>query len=83
MNPPPASRPGPRTSPENEPADHNQAARLDELLAWAVGAAKRIAAQQAARQAGSDYAARMELEAQTQAEARQQPQAQDEVELEL
>ena len=83
MNPPSASRSEPRTSPENEPAQENRAARLDELLARADQAAQRIAAQQAERQASSEYAARMELEAQTQAEAGQQAEARDEVELEL
>ena len=66
MKPPSASRPEP----------------LDELLARADQAAQRIAAQQAERQASSEYAARMELEAQAQAEAGQQTQARDDVELE-
>ncbi len=83
LNPPSASRPEPRTSPENEPTQENRAARLDELQAWADQAAQRIAAQQAERQASSDYAARMEREVQTQAEAGQQVEARDEVELEL
>ena len=83
MNPPSASRSEPRTSPGNEPAAENRAARLDELLARADQAAQRIAARQAERQASSQYAARMELEAQTQAEARHQAEARDEVELEL
>jgi hypothetical protein len=83
MNPPSASRSEPRMRPANEPAKENRAARLDELLARADRAARRIAAQQAERHASSDYAARMELEAQTQAEAGHQAQAQEEVELEL
>ncbi|HWM95894.1 MAG TPA: hypothetical protein VNO54_02455, partial [Streptosporangiaceae bacterium] len=66
MKPPSASRPEP----------------LDELLARADQAAQCIAAQQAERQASSEYAARMELEAQAQAEAGQQAQARDDVELE-
>jgi hypothetical protein len=65
MNPPSASRSEPRTSPENEPGQHDRAARLDELLARADQAARRIAARQASRA----YAARTELETQTQAEA--------------
>ena len=81
--PPSVSRPEPRTSPENKPAQGNRAARLDELQARADQAAQRIAAQQAERRASSDYTARMELEAQTQAEARQQAHARDDVELEL
>ena len=83
MNPSSAPTPGPRTSPENELAQDNRAARLDELLARADQAAERIAAQRAERQASSGYAARMELEAQTQAEAGLQAEARDEVELEL
>jgi hypothetical protein len=72
-----------RTSPENEAEQDDRAARLVELLARADQAARRIAAEQAERQASSDYAARTELEAQTQAEAGHQIEAQDEVELEL
>ena len=83
MNPPSGSRSELRTSSENEPAQENRAARLDELLARADQAAQRIAAQQAERHASSDYAARIELEAQTQAEAGRQAQAQVEAELEL
>jgi hypothetical protein len=83
LNPPSASRPEPRTSPENKPAPPISAARLDKLQSRADQAAQRIAAQQAERQASSDYAARMELQAQTQAEASQQTQARDDVELEL
>jgi hypothetical protein len=59
-----------------------QAARLRELLTRADQAAQRIAAQQAERQASSEYAVRMELEAQTQAEAGRSAQARDDVELE-
>ena len=80
---PSVPRPDPETSPENEPAQDDLAARLDELLARADQAAQRIAAQKAERQASSEYAARMELEAHTQAEAGQQAEARDGVELEL
>ena len=73
----------PRTSPGNEPAQNELAARLDELHARADQAAQRIAAQQAECQASSDYIARIELEAQTQAGAGQQAQSRDELELEL
>jgi hypothetical protein len=83
MNAPSASRPEPRTSPEKEPAQENRAARPDELLARADQAARRIAAQQAERQASSEYAARMELEAQPQTEAGPQAGTRDDVELEL
>jgi hypothetical protein len=81
MNPPSASRSEPRTSPQNEPAQQNRAAQLDELLARADQAARRIAADQAERRASSQYATRMELEAQTQ--AGQQAEARDDVELEF
>jgi len=83
MNPPSAFRLEPRTSPENEPTQENQEARVDELLARADQAAQRIAAQQAERQASTEYAARMELEAQAQAEARQQAEARGGAEIEL
>jgi hypothetical protein len=83
MNPSSASSSEPRTSPENAPEQNDRAARLDEHLARADQAAQRIAAQQAERQASSDYAARMELQAQTQAEAGQQAEARYDVELEL
>jgi hypothetical protein len=83
MNPPSSPKPEPRTSPESEPEQDDGIARLDELLAKADQAAQRIAAQQAERHASSDYAARMELEAQTQAEAGQQAEARDDLELEL
>jgi multidrug resistance efflux pump len=61
----------------------NQATRLGKLLTRADQAARRIAAQQAERQASSRYAARMELEAQSQAEAGPQAETRDEAELEL
>ena len=83
MNPPPVPRPEPRPSLENEPGQDDRAVRLDELLARADQAAQRIAAQRAERQASSEYATRIGLEAQTQAEAGQQAQAQDEVEIEM
>jgi transposase-like protein len=75
MNPAFTPIPEPRTNPENEPEQDDRTARLDELLARADQATQRIAAQQGERQAGSDYAARMELEAhtQTQVEAGHRP----------
>jgi conjugative relaxase-like TrwC/TraI family protein len=78
----PTSSPKPelRTTRESEPAQQNQGARLAELLARADQAAQRIAVQKAERQAGSQYAARMELEAQ--AGAGEEPEARDELELE-
>jgi hypothetical protein len=68
----------PQRVPEND-----RAARFDELLSRADQAAQRIAARQADRRASSDYAARMEREAQHQAEAGQQTEARDDLELEL
>jgi hypothetical protein len=81
MHPPSTPKPELRTTPENEPAQQNQSARLAELLARADQAAQRIAVQKAERQADSQYAARMELEAQ--AGAGQEPEAREELELEL
>jgi phage baseplate assembly protein W len=79
--PPSTPKPELRSTLENESAQQNQGARLAELLARADQAAQRIAVQKAERQAGSQYAARMELEAQ--AGAGQEPEARDELELEL
>ena len=83
MNPLSTPKLEPRTSPESEPGQDDRAAGLDELLARAHQAARRIVAQHAERRASREYAARMELEAQTQAEAEPQAQARDEAELEL
>ena len=86
--PEPDPGPAPTTSPEDEsvhaqPAQDDRAARLDELLARADQAAQRIAAQQAERQASSEYAARIEREAQAQPEAGQQAEARDGAEIEM
>lgn len=81
MKPPSTSEPEPRTSPENEPEGDDRAARLDELLARADQAVQRIAAQQAERQASSEYAARIELRAQPQAETGHQAEPRDEAEI--
>lgn len=80
MYPPSTPTPELRTTLESEPARQNQGARLAELLARADQAAQRIAVQEAERQVGSQYAARMELQAQ--AGAGPQPEARDELELE-
>jgi len=82
-NPPSAPRPDPGTSLENEPAQDDRAAQLDELLAQADQAARRIAAQETERQASSQYAARMEREAQAEPEAGQHLEARDGAEIEL
>jgi len=55
IDPPAIPSPAPEVSSENERTQDDQAAQ-------------RIAAQQAERRASSEYAVRMELEAQTQAE---------------
>ena len=81
MRPPSTPKPVLRTTLEREPAQQSQGARLAELLARADQAAQRIAVQEAERQAGSQHAARMELEAQ--AGAGQEPEAREEFELEL
>jgi hypothetical protein len=83
IDPPSVPSPDPEGSSENERTRHDQAVRLDELLGRVDQAAQRIAAQQAERHVSSEYAARIELEAQTQAEAGQQAEARDDVELEL
>ena len=86
--PEPDRGPTPKTSPEGEPvpeqlAQDERAARLDELLAWADQAAQRITAQQAERQACSEYAAWIEREAQAEAQTEQQAGARDGAEIEL
>ena len=81
--------PGPApTSPEGKPAPappghDDQAARLDELLAQASQAAQRLATQRDERQARSEYAVRLEREAQAQPEAERQAEARDGAEMEL
>ena len=86
--PEPDAGPTPKASPAVEPApakpeQGNRTARLDELLARAGQAARCLAAQQAERQASSEYAARIEREAQAQPEARRQAEARDEAEIEM
>ena len=54
-----------------------------ELLARADQAARRLAAQQAERQASSEYAVRIEPEAQAQPEASRQAEARDQAEIEM
>ena len=64
-----APRLDPKPSPGDEPVHDDTVTRLDELLAQADQAAQRIAAQEAERQASSEYAARIEREAQAESEA--------------
>ena len=87
-NPPSAPEPDPETSPKDEPMPDqpvrdDRAARLDKLLARVDQAAQRVAAQQAERQASSEYAARIEREAQTEPQAQQQAEVPHEAEIEL
>lgn len=86
----PEPEPGsaPKTSPQDQsvPARHAQddrAPRLDELLARAAQAVQCLAAQQAERQASSEYAARIEREAHTEPEAEQHTEAREGIEIEL
>ncbi len=60
-----------------------QAARLDELLGYAVEAAERLTAENADREARAEYAARIEREAQAEPELALQAQPSDQAEIEL
>ena len=87
-NPLSAHEPDPETSPEDEPVpaqakQYDRAARLDELLARADQAAHRITADKAKRQASSEYAARLDREAQAEPETEQQAETRDGFEMEL
>ena len=64
-------------------AQDDPAARLDELLARAGHAAQRLTAQRAERQASSEYAARIERQAQAGPEAGHQAEAPEGIEIEL
>ena len=81
--PDPSAAPSPDLQASSEEPVHDRAARLDELLTRTDQAAQRVAAQEAERQASSEYAARIEREAHTQVEARQQAEARDGAEIEL
>ena len=73
-----------RTEAEAGTAQHdNQTARLDELLARVDQAAHNFAAQEAQRQASSEYAARIQRDAQLAAEAGPQAEAPAEADIEL
>jgi hypothetical protein len=87
-NPLPAQEPDPETSAEDEsvPAharQNDRAARLDELLARADQAAHRITADKVEQQASSEYAARLDREAQAELEAEQQAETWNGFEMEL
>lgn len=86
--PEPDAGPTPKASPEDEPApaepmQDDRTARLDELLARAGQAARRLAAQNAGRQASSAYAARLERQAQAEPESGRQAEARDQPEIEM
>ena len=78
-----APTPAPLPVPSLDHGPDDTAARLDDLLARAAATAQRVAAQKAERQASSEYAARIEREAQTGPEADQQAEARDGAELEM
>ena len=72
-----------RAIPASEVKPGNQAARLDQLLGQAVDAIKRLAAEDAEKEAGTQYAFRMEREAMTEPEPALQARAQEQAEAEL
>ena len=74
--------PEPPSTPSPDLVPDDRAARLDDLLTRADRAAQRVAARQTERQAGSEYAARIEREAQAEPEAGQQAEARDGAEIE-
>ena len=61
----------------------NLSARLDQLLGQTADAAKRLAAKNAEQETSTQYAARMEREAQTEPEPALQARAQEQAEAEL
>jgi hypothetical protein len=86
--PSPSSATGPerQASLEDElvpaqPARDDTSARLDELQARVDRAAQRVATQETGRQASSDYASRIEREAQAEPEQQAEIQAGAEIEL--
>ena len=64
-------------------SEHGQAAHLDEMLAQATEAAHGLTAENAAREARAEYAARLRREASAEPEHMAQPQASYEAEIEL
>jgi hypothetical protein len=66
-----------------QPRQDDRAARLDQLLALAGDTAQRLTAQRAKRQASSEYAARLERQAQTDPEAGHQAEAREGFEIEM
>ena len=68
---------------DGRPGPDDQAARLDRLLAQTTEAAQRFTAENAARKARAEYAARLEREAHAEPERTVQAQASYEAEIEL
>jgi AAA domain len=75
----------PRSDPEadGQPGPYDQAARLDELFVQVTEAAQRFAAENAAREARAEYAARFEREASAEPEHAAQAEASYEADIEL
>ena len=83
-----AAEPAPNTNPEAEPVfaqprQDDWAARLDQLLALGGDTAQRLTAHRAKRQASSEYAARLERQAQAEPEAGHQAEAGEGFEIEM
>ena len=83
--PVPERESSPRSGSEadGQPRPDDQAIRLDRLLGQATEAAQRFTAENAAREARADYAARLEREAHAEPEHTVQAQASYEAEIEL
>ena len=81
--PEPESSPGAGTESDGQSGPDDQPARLDRLLGQATEAAQRFTAENAAREARAEYAARLEREAHAEPEHTVQAQASYEAEIEL
>jgi hypothetical protein len=81
--PEPESGPRPDPQADGQPGPDDQAARLNGLLAQATQAARRFAAENADRQARTEYAARLEREAYEEPEHTVQAEGSYEAEIEL
>ena len=79
----PESSPGADQEADGQSGPDDQAARLDRLLGQATEAAQRFTAENAAREARAEYAARLEREAHAEPEHTVQAQASYEAEIEL
>lgn len=81
--PEPDSSPGAGQAADGRFGLDDQAARLDRLVGQARGAAQRLTAEYAAREARAGYAARLERQAHAESEHIVQAQASYEAEIEL